>query len=150
MNCSVNVLVWQTSLITQKERIWHLHSSVIHFFTVFYGDKEKKRRRRRNLWEKVSIFGCGVGARVQWVSGIYGDGKPTDACRCLCCNSSLMHIRTHRETHTHATTLPPLVYCNAPAVVSTYALGDKGKTERKRRMYLELQVRARIREQNTC
>jgi len=58
------------------------------------------------------------------------------------------HTHTHAHTQTHPATLPPLVYCIAPAVSSTQAVRHKGKTAKKGISSKLQGETAHIREQN--
>lgn len=66
-------------------------------FPSFMRDDNKRRSGSPNE-------GC-MHVRMCAVGGIYGDCKPTDACRC--CNST--HVRTH--THTQLHNPPHLLQC---------------------------------------
>lgn len=66
-------------------------------------------------------------AHVQWVSGIYGDSKPTDACRCLCCNSS----HTHAQHTPYYSTSSSLLQCASSGQHISTRRQKKDRTKRR-------------------
>lgn len=83
---------------------------------------------------KISGVSC-----LQLVSGIYEDRKATDACWCLLQLQPSHPPQTRTQTAiTSCYSLPPLVYCIAPAVVSSW---DKEKGEKNRASEEKSQIR---------